>query len=136
MKNQSSAINKEFEETLKKNTIVKHSVNGLSRFLILWIIKRDKSIHGYAIMKELDKFFLELIAEGALKKSNPSKIYPILKRMEEANAIEGEWHMQDNQKVKYYSLTEKGEFLVDYFSNKMSYLLVNKKWQELVDDIF
>lgn len=136
MKHKSLDVNKEYEEAIKKNTIVKHSVNGLSRFLILWIIKHNESIHGYAIMKELDKFFVHLIKDGALKKSNPSKIYPILRKMEEANAIEGKWVEHENQKVKYYSLTEKGAFLINYFTTKMAIIMKNESWQLLFEDIF
>ena len=88
----------ELEESIKHNRIVKHSVNGLSRFLILWIIKYNGSIHGYAIMKELDKFFFNLIEEGVLKPSNSSKIYPILRNMEEHGTIIGKWHQQENQR--------------------------------------
>ena len=68
-----------YVDFIKGNKIVKSTVNGLYRFLVLWIIKYNKSIHGYGIMKELDKFFENLIDEGVIKKSNPSKIYPILK---------------------------------------------------------
>lgn len=135
MKDQSFTFDKEYEETLKKNKLVKHSVNGLSRFLILWIIKHKKNIHGYGIVKELDKFFIELIADGSLKKSNPSKIYPILKRMEEAHVIMGEWKMNEKQKVKYYSLTEKGESLVNYFGQKIRSVFQNEYWQLLLEDI-
>ena len=38
---------------IKKDKIVQHTVNGISRFLILWIIKSSGSIHGYGVMKFL-----------------------------------------------------------------------------------
>lgn len=123
------------EESIKNNRIVKHSVNGLIRFLILWIIKYNESIHGYAIMKELDKFFYQLIDEGVLKPSNSSKIYPILRKMEEHGTIVGKWHKHENQKVKYYSITDHGLKILNYFVNKKEYLLRNNQWQLLLDDI-
>jgi len=123
------------EDSLKKNRIVKHGVNGLSRFLILWIIKYNKSIHGYAIMKELDKFFFQLIEDGVLKPSNSSKIYPILRKMEENGTIIGKWHKQENQKVKYYSITEHGLQIFYYFVNKKEYMLKNEQWILLFKDI-
>ncbi len=60
-----------YAEFVKDNKILKSAVNGLYRFLVMWIIKYHKSIHGYAIMKELDRFFENLIDEGVIKKSNP-----------------------------------------------------------------
>jgi DNA-binding PadR family transcriptional regulator len=76
-------IQKDYSKIINNNSIIKHYVNGMSRFLILWIINYNDFIHGYGIMKELDKFFSILVDEGSLKKSNPSNIYPILNKMEE-----------------------------------------------------
>ena len=67
---------------IKKDKIVQHTVNGISRFLMLWIIMENGPIHGYGLIKQLDTFFVNLIDVGSLKKSSPSKIYPILKDME------------------------------------------------------
>lgn len=125
----------EIEDLIINNRIVKHSVNGLSRLLILWIIKNNENIHGYAIMKELDKFFFNLIEEGVLKPSNSSKIYPILRNLEEHGTIIGQWHQQDNQRVKYYSLTGQGLEIFEYLLNKMEYIFKNDQWQLLLNDI-
>ena len=67
-----------YTEFIKNNKIVKSTVNRLYRFLVLWIIKYNDEIHGYGIMKELDKFFEHLIDEGVMKKSNPMRIELIL----------------------------------------------------------
>lgn len=64
-------IQKNYSKVVNKNYIIKSYVNGMSRFLILWIIKYNDKIHGYGILKELDKFFTILIEEGSLKTSNP-----------------------------------------------------------------
>ena len=63
----------DYTSFIKNNNILKSAVNGLYRFLVLWIIKYNKSIHGYGIMKELDKFFKNLIEEVVLKKPIPVK---------------------------------------------------------------
>jgi DNA-binding PadR family transcriptional regulator len=120
---------------IKQNNFFKHTVNGLYRFLVLWIIKYNGSIHGYSIMKELDNFFETLIAEGALKKSNPSKVYPILRKMEEKELIIGTWEVQDNKNVKYYQITEKGDFLVKYFFKTFLLHEKNPHWNMLFDDL-
>lgn len=111
-------------EFVKKDKIVQHTVNGISRFLILWIIKNSGPIHGYSIMKELDTFFESLIESGTLKKSIPSKIYPILKNMEENELIHCDIKIQDNKQVKFYTITDKGEFLLEYIKN--SYINIRK----------
>lgn len=62
---------------IKKNKIVQHTVNGISRFLILWIIMENGPIHGYGLLlKQLNKFFENLIDVGSLRKSSPSRVYP------------------------------------------------------------
>ena len=103
----SSIKNNEYSEFIKNDKIVKHTVNGISRFLILWIIKHYGPIHGYNISKEFSDIFEILIISGNLKKSNPSKIYPILKDMEDNSLIAGEDVFKDNKKVKFYEITEK-----------------------------
>ena len=60
MKNSESSIQKNYVEVITNNSIIKHYVNGMSRFLILWIIKYKGPIHGYAILKELDTFFFNI----------------------------------------------------------------------------
>ena len=124
-----------YVDFIKGNKIVKSTVNGLYRFLVLWIIKYNKSIHGYGIMKELDKFFEHLIEEGVIKKSNPSKIYPILKQMEEYELITGEEVDQDDKKVTFYQITEKGEFFLDYIFKRFVLHEMNPQWKLIYDDL-
>ena len=54
-------IQKNYSDVIVNNFTIKHYVNGMSRFLILWIVKYNGSIHGYGILKELDKFFRFLL---------------------------------------------------------------------------
>lgn len=125
----------DYSSFVKNNTILKSAVNGLYRFLVLWIIKYNKSIHGYGIMKELDKFFKNLIEEGVLKKTNPSKIYPILKQMEDFELIKGTVKNQDEKKVTYYEITEKGEFFIDYIFERFILHEKNSQWKLIYDDL-
>ena len=101
-------------EEIMKNKIVQQTVNGISRFLILWIIMDKGPIHGYEIMNMLNGFFRQLIEIGSIRKSSPSRVYPMLNNMEESKLILGTWKVQDNKKIKYYQITEDGENLVYY----------------------
>jgi DNA-binding PadR family transcriptional regulator len=112
---------------IKKDKIVQHTVNGISRFLMLWIIMENGPIHGYRIMKELDIFFENLIDRGSLKKSSPSRIYPILKDMENNGLIRGELKLKDNKKIKYYEITDAGEYMVYYIRD--SYQIIQNTSQ-------
>lgn len=125
----------DYTSFIKNNNILKSAVNGLYRFLVLWIIKYNKSIHGYGIMKELDKFFKNLIEEGVLKKTNPSKIYPILRQMEDFELITGTVKMQDEKKVTYYEITDKGEFFIDYIFERFILHEKNSQWKLIYDDL-
>ncbi len=125
----------DYTSFIKNNNILKSAVNGLYRFLVLWIIKYNKSIHGYGIMKELDKFFKNLIEEGVLKKTNPSKIYPILRQMEDFELITGTVKMQDEKKVTYYEITDKGEFFIDYIFERFILHEKNAQWKLIYDDL-
>ena len=112
---------------IKKDKIVQHTVNGISRFLILWVIMENGPIHGYGLLKLLNKFFENLIDVGSLRKSSPSRVYPILKDMENNNLIRGEEVVQDNKKVIYYEITDAGRFLVHYIRD--SYQVIRKTGQ-------
>ena len=82
MQDSDSSIQKNYIEVIHNNLIIKHYAKGMARFLILWIIKYNGIIHGYAILKELDAFFLLLFDEWSIKKSYHSNIYTIFNKME------------------------------------------------------
>ena len=131
MGDSNSSVQKSHGEVITNNAIIKHYVNGMSRFLILWIIKYKGPIHGYAILKELDAFFETLIEEGSLKKSNPSNIYPILNRMEDSNLIIGELKIKNNKKIKYFSITDDGEHVLKYMYSRFDIIHSNQQWKLL-----
>lgn len=51
---------------------------------------------------------------GAIKKSGPSKIYAILKSMQENGFIMGEEKYHDGKKVTFYEITDNGKMLLFY----------------------
>ena len=83
-----SSVRTNYSNVINNNSIIKHYVMGMSRFLILWIISYKGPIHGYAILKELDVFFSTLIDEGSLKKSNLGEIVNTMKENGELERLE------------------------------------------------
>ena len=128
-------VQKNYSKVVSNNPVIKSYVNGMSRFLILWIIRYNKLIHGYGILKELDKFFMILIEEGSLKKSNPSNIYPILNRMEESGLITSEFKMKNNKQLKFFSITEDGDYLLEYLYSRFDLIHSNPQWRLLFGDM-
>lgn len=120
----SESLKWEYINYYKENKVLQHTVNGIYRFLILWIIKHNPKIHGYAIMKEMDNFFDSLINEGSLNKSNPSKIYPILSKMEDEDLIKHSFEINDKKEIKIYEITPKGDFLLEFIREK--YIKIKK----------
>ena len=120
----SESLKWEYINYYKENKVLQYKVNGIYRFLILWIIKHNPKIHGYAIMKEMDNFFDSLINEGSLNKSNPSKIYPILSKMEDEDLIKHSFEINDKKEIKIYEITPKGDFLLEFIREK--YIKIKK----------
>lgn len=131
---QKSEIYVNYSECLSNNKIVRHYYNGMSRFLILWIIKYYGNIHGYSVMKELDKFFSIFIDEGSLKKSNPSNIYLILNKLEEDGFIVSELKIKNNKNVKFYSITDKGLYVLNYIFKRFEISHKSPEWNILFED--
>ncbi|MBQ2227082.1 MAG: PadR family transcriptional regulator [Methanobrevibacter sp.] len=114
--------------------IIKHFSNGITHNLVLWIISKQ-TIHGYGIMKELDNFF-NFEGGKCEMNINSSKIYPILSKMEEKGLITGEWKINENNKqVKYYSITEDGELVLNNIKSHMTSILSNSSWIEFIEDM-
>ena len=92
--------------------------------LILLILRRQES-YGYQIIQELkDKTGGELkIAEGTL--------YPVLKKMESKDWIEGTWKKAESgRERRYYMLTEKGERELEQQYSQFNFIndLINTLW--------
>ena len=114
--------------------ILKHFFNGLNRNLILWIISKEK-IHGYGIMKKLDEFF-DFGNVNCDIKNTSSKVYPILRKMEDKGLIIGEWQINENNKrVKYYTITDEGLLILDNIRSVMNYIVNNPSWLMFYKDM-
>ena len=123
------------EEMFEENkNISKHVIIGLTRFILIWRISKGK-IHGYGLMKCMDEFFEEEIELGIVNKANPSRIYPILKKLESAGLIIGEWELQNNKNIKVYTITEKGNLFIKTMKEKINTLAKKPVWKELINDI-
>lgn len=123
---------KDFDESQKK--FIKHFSNGLTRNLILWIISKEK-IHGYAIMKKLDEFF-DFGDVPCTIKYTSSKVYPILRKMEDNGLIVGEWKInKNNKRVKYYSITDEGLSILDNIRQVMNSIVNNPAWLMFYKDM-
>lgn len=99
--------------------------------LVLLILKRQES-YGYQIIQELkDKTGGELnVAEGTL--------YPVLKKMESREWIEGEWKKGSaGRERRYYSVTEKGlqELNLQYQQINFINELITKLWNQTVSTL-
>lgn len=124
---------KEYSENVlkTKNQLLKHVVNGFVHNLILWIISKE-TIHGYGIMKKLD----ELFGDDDDFKNTSSKIYPLLRKMENNGLIEGEWGVNENNKrVKYYTITEDGRTVLLLCREKFEKYYNNPHWLEFMNDV-
>jgi len=80
--------------------LVRTTVKGLSRVIILWLVSQKK-MSGYAIIKEIYRLTDFKFTSGI--------IYPLLYELEEKDLIRGEWVKKGRRNIKYYSITEKGE---------------------------
>ena len=121
-----------FDESYKK--VFKNFSNGIIHNLILWIISK-KSIHGYGIMKRLEDFFSFENSKCEIN-INSSKVYPILKKMEDKGLIIGEWQINENNKrVKYYTITDEGLLILDNIRSVMNYIVNNPSWLMFYKDM-
>ena len=120
---------------LKKShlKLVKFFSNGVTHNLILWIISKEP-IHGYGIMKKLDEFF-EFTSDNCELKSSSSKVYPILRKMEDNGLILGEWKTVNNKRLKFYSITEDGEIVLNHIRNNIVHVLENPNWLDFIEDM-
>lgn len=123
---------KNIDKTPKK--LIKNFSNGITHFLILWIISKQ-TIHGYGIMKKLNDFF-NFEGGNCEMNINSSKIYPILSKMEKKGLIIGEWNINENNKrVKYYSITPEGVLVLNRIKDYLSIILTHPSWIEIIEDM-
>ena len=93
--------------------------------IVLLILRRQES-YGYEIIQQLrHKTGGQLdVAEGTL--------YPLLKKMEAKNWIEGNWKKVDSGKERrYYTLTEKGILALEQQYSQFNFIgnLLQNLWE-------
>ena len=69
--------------------------------LVLHLIAREPA-YGNRLIEEI-----EGITEGVIS-ANPNTIYPLLRELEAAGLIEGDWEHPDRRTRRYYSITDAG----------------------------
>ena len=109
---------------------VKEAQKGYIRVASL-IILNKRPAHGYEIMKEIKdktKGFWRPTAGG---------VYPILRDLEKAGYIVGEWSALKNRKIKVYKITDVGEAILKRAIVKQSELAssMNSLFQEFARDV-
>lgn len=86
-------------------------LRGLNRPIILWLLSVEPRT-GYGLIKEFRKL--------TGRKLKPGIVYPFLHRLEKGEFVVSKWIQKGKRKIKYYSLTKKGEDLLggirDFFN--------------------
>ena len=118
------------DEEITTGNWIKEAKKGYIRVVSL-IILNKRPAHGYEIMKEIKdktKGFWRPTAGG---------VYPILRDLEKAGYIKGEWSTQKNRKIKVYKITETGEAILKRAIIKQSELAnnMNSLFQEFAKDV-
>jgi DNA-binding PadR family transcriptional regulator len=80
---------------------MKEAQKGYIRVAVLILLNKKPS-HGYEIMKEIKA------KTGGFWTPTAGGVYPILRDLEEASYIQGEWQVQNNRKIKNYKITQSG----------------------------
>jgi PadR family transcriptional regulator, regulatory protein PadR len=84
------------------------SLQGSLDLLVLKILSRRPSLHGYAIMTAIKDW------SGEVLRAEEGSLYPALHRMEEAGWIRAEWTTKENgRRARIYELTSLGTKQLD-----------------------
>ncbi len=84
--------------------VISAFMRGLEGPIMLWIMSNDRPVHGYALIKEFERL--------TGQKLKPSKLYPLLYRLEDEGIITGEWIKKGCRAIRCYHLTQKGKTLL------------------------
>jgi DNA-binding PadR family transcriptional regulator len=108
----------------------KEAQKGYIRVAALIILNKQPA-HGYEIMKEIkDK-------TRGFWKPTAGGVYPILRDLEKADYVKGEWSTQKNRKIKVYEITGTGEAILKRAITKQSELAnsMNAMFREFARDV-
>jgi DNA-binding PadR family transcriptional regulator len=119
----------ETEEKTTKHWL-KEAQKGYIRVAVLILLNKKPS-HGYEIMKEIK------IRTKGFWRPTAGGVYPILRDLEKARYIEGEWHTQNNRKIKVYKITETGRLILKHAIVKQSEIAnnMNTLFREFARDV-
>ena len=109
---------------------MKEAQKGYIRVAVL-ILLNNKPSHGYEIMKEIRD------RTKGFYKPTPGGVYPILRDLEESEYVIGDWHRQNNRKIKTYRITAKGKTILKKAIVKQSKIAnnMNTLFQEFARDV-
>ena len=85
---------------------LKEAQKGYIRIAIL-ILLNKKQYHGYEIMKEIKD------RTRGFWRPTPGGVYPILRSLEKAGYIKGEWLFQEKRRRKIYRITDPGRLILE-----------------------
>jgi PadR family transcriptional regulator, regulatory protein PadR len=81
----------------------KNNLQGTLDLLVLKILARSGSLHGYGIVPHIQK------ASESLLSVEEGSLYPALHRMEQSRWIASQWSLTETGRTaKYYKLTSTG----------------------------
>lgn len=84
------------------------SLQGSLDLLVLKILSKRPSLHGYAIMTAIKDW------SGDVLRAEEGSLYPALHRMEEAGWIRAQWTTKENgRRARIYELTAAGRKQLD-----------------------
>lgn len=96
-------------------------IHGLERPIILWLLSH-RPRHGYELILEFKRL--------TGRKLKPSIVYPFLHKLERNGFASGKWVEKGRRRIRYYSLTTKGEDLLRRIRK-----LFNKPLREVLLDM-
>ena len=123
----------------KKNKTVSH-IYLLIVVFFGWILFKFENINDIlTVLKGMfcingNEFFDFENANCDLKSSS-SKVYPILRKMEDNGLIRGEWQTVNNKRVKFYCVTEDGEIVLNHIRISMQHVFENSNWLYFIEDM-
>lgn len=109
---------------------LKEAQKGYMRIAVLILLSK-KRYHGYEIMKEIKD------RTGGFWRPTAGGVYPILRSLEKAGYIEGEWFFQKKRRRKTYKITDSGRLILERALAKQSQIAnsMNALFKEFARDV-
>ncbi len=109
---------------------MKEAQKGYIRVAVLILVNKKPS-HGYEIMKDIKD------RTQGFWKPTAGGVYPVLRSLEKAGYIAGEWTTKRNRQIKTYCITEAGRQILSHALIKQSEIAasMNSLFQEFSRDV-